>query len=211
MPAGHHGAGGHGVEQQADEKKNRTYKQKAFLWRIINAPACCAFSLTVLAALPVFFAVLAVFPARLAAYSFLMACFCCQRENGLLVSWGFPQRLLEQGVYIGLNCSFFPPVPLCGMASACGCGSLLEQAPTTPRSAVPRSCGRSPRPHCPFHGMDFLVEFPSTRFLCGAGSRTACGQLAEGGFSCSSSTSLVVTLPVLGSKVRSFAAPAFWG
>ena len=26
----HHGAGGHGVEQQADEKKNRAYKQKAF-------------------------------------------------------------------------------------------------------------------------------------------------------------------------------------
>ena len=67
--------------------------KKPFLWRIINAPACCAFSLTVLAALPVFFAGLAVFPARLAAaYSFLMACFCCQRENGLLVSWGFSRR-----------------------------------------------------------------------------------------------------------------------
>ena len=37
--------------------------KKPFLWRITNAPACCAFSLTVLAALPVFFAVLAVFPA----------------------------------------------------------------------------------------------------------------------------------------------------
>ena len=42
-------------------RKNRAHKQKAFLWRITNAPACCAFSLTVLAALPVL--VLAVFPA----------------------------------------------------------------------------------------------------------------------------------------------------
>jgi len=37
--------------------------RKPFLWRMTNAPASCAFSLTVLAALPVFWAALAVFPA----------------------------------------------------------------------------------------------------------------------------------------------------
>ena len=37
--------------------------RKPFLWRMTNAPASCAFSLTVLAAFPVFWAVLAVFPA----------------------------------------------------------------------------------------------------------------------------------------------------
>ena len=68
--------------------------KKPFLWRIINAPACCAFSLTVFAVLLAVLAVPpAVFPARLAAaYSFLMACFCCQREMGLLASWGFSRR-----------------------------------------------------------------------------------------------------------------------
>ena len=36
--------------------------KKPFLWRMTNAPACWAFSLTALAAMPVASAVLAVFP-----------------------------------------------------------------------------------------------------------------------------------------------------
>ena len=37
--------------------------RKPFLWRMTNAPACCTFSFTVLAAFPVLDAAWAVFPA----------------------------------------------------------------------------------------------------------------------------------------------------
>ena len=157
-----------------------------------NAPACWAFSLTVLGR----FAGFGPQPWRCSrqpdrrvwrrVYSF-DGLFLLPAGDGIAGKLGiFLQRFLVQGVYIGLFQLALCLCCLCGTASACGCDS--PPAPDKRRSPPPpRTCGRFPRPHCP-------VRFPGSP--CGACperhgqgvSRTAWDNL-EGGFFLSSSTS----------------------
>ena len=76
--------------------------------RQTNCAACSLFFAAVLAVFAVCSAALAVlpavWPARLAAaYCFLMACFCCHRDSGLLAKLGIvPQAFVVKGVDVGL-------------------------------------------------------------------------------------------------------------
>ena len=71
-----------------------------FLCRMTNRPACSAFffdGLCRLAGLGSMACGLCRMPSRLTGalgggIFLLMACFCCQRERGLLASWGFSAR-----------------------------------------------------------------------------------------------------------------------
>ena len=192
-------------------KKMAPTTRNPFLWRMTNAPACCAFSFTVLAALPVFFAVLAVISGSLTGalgggiflFNGLLLLPAGDRIAGKLGI--LPQGLLIQGVHVGL----FQLLLGLGCLSV---GLQLWPAITLPNQPVCRSlrplrtCGRFPRPHCPVRSPDFLVDFPHCS-MAGV-SRTAWDSL-EGGFFLSSSTSLVVTLRSPGPP--SFAEPAFSG
>lgn len=131
-----------------------------------------------------------------------MACFCCQRENGLLVA-DFPPGTFDTGRFTLAFSAFVPPVPPCGMASACGCGSL--PGPAAHRfQQLPRTVGALHAHIVLFRSRDFLRSFPSAASPGASGPH---GTAWRAAFSTSSSTSLVVTLPVPRSPL--FAAPAF--
>ena len=95
--------------------------------------------------------------------------------------------------------SFVPPVPPCGMVSACDCGSLHGPA-ARQFGPLPLVFVGALHAHIVlFRFTDFLDEaFPAPHLPEHPGPH---GKSLEGGFFLSSSASLVVALPVLGSTV----------
>ena len=74
----------------------------------------------------------------------------------------FPQGLLIQGVYIGLLQLLLGLGGLAVGLQLVACGSPPE--PTVRRSQQPpRTCGRSPRPHCPVRSPGFPCELSPGR------------------------------------------------
>ena len=161
----HHGAGGHGVEQQADEKKNRAYKQKAFFMAHNKCSGLLCLFLNGFCSLAGSFGSSSGgVSGALGGGVFLFdGLFLLPAGNGVAGKLGiFPQRLLIQGVHIGL---FQLLLRLCRLAVRFQlvAAVALPNKPNAGLCGFLRLVGALHAHIVLFRFTDFLVEFSQRR------------------------------------------------